>query len=98
MKDEHPLEHYKDHVMPFIMSKKEEFELLGYDKIDPNEIWNYLKVKKWKKNCEEIPLHQIVSDILHISVNDYMNYAQIEAFKSPNWFTKEGMDALKDLL
>lgn len=97
MKNVHPLEHYKEYVMPFIISKKEEFELLGYDKIDQNQIWNHLKMKKWKKNCEDLPLHQVVSDILHVSISDFMNFIQIESYKSPNLFSEDGRDALKGL-
>jgi hypothetical protein len=34
---------------------------------------------------EEPKLFQLVEDILSLTINDYMNYVRIEAFKSPDW-------------
>jgi hypothetical protein len=95
---EHPLEHYKEYVMPYITSKKEEFELLGYNQVADNQIWDFFIMKRWKKNSENKMLHQVVNDILHLSISDYMNFVQVEAYKAPNRFLNGGMDTLNDLL
>jgi hypothetical protein len=97
-KDIHPAEQFREQVEPVIISKIEEFQLLGYDKVTPNEIWDCLMKKKWKNMKEEMKLYQVVNDILSLKIGEYMTYATIEAYKSPDWFGDEGKDALKELL
>ncbi|WP_449538387.1 post-transcriptional regulator [Ferdinandcohnia sp. Marseille-Q9671] len=89
---------YRENVRPFLKSKLEEFQLYGYDKVKEDELWGFLRNKTWRKEKEEKPLHQIVSDILSVKVGDFMNYATVEAFKEPNWFEGEGKDVLEKLL
>lgn len=93
----HPLQQYRTEVEPAIKSKLDEFELYGYDKVTEDELWEYLIKKRWKRHSEEKQLHQVVNDILRTNVSDYINYATIEAYKSPNMFSKEGKDAFKEL-
>lgn len=95
---EHLFDQYKKQLMPCIISKKEEFQIYGYQEVTIDEIWNFLKLKIWKKNYEDKKIHQLVNDILTVSISDYMNFIQIEAYKTPNVFQNEGMDALKSLL
>ncbi|MCA1031881.1 post-transcriptional regulator [Bacillus timonensis] len=94
----HPLDKYKEMVHPALVSKLEEFYLFGYDKVTEEELWQFLLKKKWKKNTEDKQLHQIVNDVMRINIGEYMNYATVEAFKSPNWFGEDGKESLKDLL
>jgi hypothetical protein len=89
---------YKDTVKPALISKINEFELYGYDKVLENELWEFLNKKKWKREREEKRLHEIVSDILAVKVGEYMNYATVEAFKSPDWFSGDGLKELDKLL
>ncbi|MEH7379817.1 post-transcriptional regulator [Bacillus sp. JJ1533] len=91
-------EKFRETVRPFLKSKLEEFKLYGYESVKEEELWEFLKNKTWRKEKEEKRLHQIVNDILSIKVGDYMNYATVEAFKSPNWFEGEGKDVLDKLL
>ncbi|WP_243290723.1 post-transcriptional regulator [Bacillus sp. FJAT-47783] len=94
----HPADSYRDHVKPFIISKMEEFHLLGYDKITEEELWTFLKTKKWKEK-EEVMVHRIVADIFSVKVTDFMNYATIESFKEATWFDSEdAQNLLKDLV
>ena len=93
----HPLQRYRTEVEPAINSKLEEFELYGYDKVTENELWDFLIKKRWKRDNEEKQLHQVVNDILRTNVSDFISYATIEAYKSPNIFSKESKEAFKDL-
>jgi hypothetical protein len=91
-------EEYRKQVQPALISKLEEFELYGYDKVTVEELWEYLTKKRWKRVKEEKQMHEIVNDILKINVSDYITYATIEAFKSPdNLFSEEGKESYKAL-
>ncbi|MBS4173668.1 post-transcriptional regulator [Bacillus sp. FJAT-49736] len=94
----HPYDDYWEQLQPALKSKAEELLLIGYGKVEAQELWNYLTRKKWKKPKTEVHLHELVSDVLSIKAGDYMNYATIEAFKSPNWFAELNSDELQELL
>lgn len=94
---EHPYDSFYTTVTPVLTSKVEEFALLGYDKVKVNELWEYLKQKKWRKPKEEPNLHEIVENIMSIKVSDYMNYASIEAMKLGD-FSLDNEDELRELL
>lgn len=48
--DKHPADLYKDHVRPFLYSKLEEFKILGYDDVELDSLWSYLKTRSGKRN------------------------------------------------
>ncbi|MFD1736067.1 post-transcriptional regulator [Bacillus salitolerans] len=77
----------KIHVEPAIVSKLEEFKILGYDKVNEEDIWNCLRKKKWKKDEEPKPLREVVNDILSLSISDYMSFITVEAYKGPSFFS-----------
>ncbi|WP_017755926.1 post-transcriptional regulator [Calidifontibacillus oryziterrae] len=87
MVSRHPVEFYKEQVQPALESKLEEFKLMGYDRVSLEEIWDCLQKKKWKKKTDK-SLHEIVSDILTLKINDYMSYLTIEAYKAPDFFAQ----------
>jgi len=92
-------EQFRENVRPVLTVKCEEFTLFGYDKVSEDELWNYLQKKKWKKETSHDKLlYQVVSDIMSIKIGEYMNYATVEAFKSPDWFSEEGREELEKLL
>lgn len=96
--NKHPFDEYRTLVEPALMSKLEEFELFGYDKVTEEELWEFLTKKRWKRVNEERKLHEIVNDILSLNVSDYITYATIEAFKSSdNVFSEEGKESYKAL-
>ncbi|MDP4164175.1 MAG: post-transcriptional regulator [Bacillota bacterium] len=74
-------DHFRKEVRPALISKLEEFRLLGYDTITEEELWAFLVRKKWKKDKEEKKLHEIVQQILSIKVSDYISFATIESYK-----------------
>ncbi|TQR19220.1 post-transcriptional regulator [Psychrobacillus vulpis] len=87
------------HVLPALESKKSEFEVYQYKTVSEKDIWNFCNTKKWRKKVvAEIPLHQIVNDILSISPAEYMTFEQIENFKTSNWFSEINQEELQLLL
>ncbi|WP_416827441.1 post-transcriptional regulator [Ectobacillus polymachus] len=80
---EHPADAYREQLKVVIASKVEEFKVLGYDRVTTQEIWDCLKVKKWKKIDGEMKLFQLVNDVLTLSTGDYMTYLTMEAYKTP---------------
>ena len=94
----HPYDEYFEVLQPALTSKVEEFLLIGYGKVKVKDLWEYLTKKKWKKTETEIRVHELVSDVLSVKAGDYMNFATIEAFKSPNWFVELDGEELQELL
>ena len=88
MKKGHEYEHFRIRVKPALRSKLDEFQMLGYNTISEKELWEYLIRKKWKKVKDDKKLFEIVQDILSIKVSDYMSFATIEAYKSPELLLK----------
>lgn len=87
------------HVLPALESKKTEFEVYQYKTVTENDIWNFCITKKWRKKVvPEIPLYQIINDILSISPAEFMTFEQIENFKTSNWFSEVNQEELQLLL
>jgi hypothetical protein len=76
----------REHTAPALISKLEEFHLMGYNRVTETEIWECLQKKKWKKLEEPKSVSDMVNDILRLSVGDYMNYITVESYKGPNFF------------
>lgn len=89
---------FKD-MLPALESKRSEFYLYGYTTVTREDIWRYCLQKVWrKKHVEEIPIHQIVNDILQISPAAFMTFTQIEAQRDTDWFSDLNSDELQMLL
>ncbi|PGL70566.1 post-transcriptional regulator [Bacillus sp. AFS055030] len=76
---------FKPMLQVVIESKLDEFRMLGFDTVSEDDLWECLERTSWRKKEDEPKLFQLVEDILSLTVNDYMNYIRIEAFKSPTW-------------
>lgn len=98
MNGDHPYDSFFAQLEPALTSKREEFAMLGYKEVTNKDIWEFLKKKKWKKPKDDIRLYEISADILSAKVHDYMNFATVEAYRSPNWFTEINPEELEDLL
>jgi hypothetical protein len=79
---EKSLEQWKGQVLPALQSKKEEFHLLGYESVTREEIWKCVLEQGRRSKQEQWFLHQVVNIILTLSVNKFMNWLTISAFKS----------------
>jgi Post-transcriptional regulator len=93
----HEYDRFRTPVKPALESKLNEFRMLGYGKITEQELWDFLVKKKWRKVREETHLYQIVQDILSVHVNEYMNFAAVEALKLTD-FDLDHEEARKDFL
>lgn len=98
MKGKHPYDSYFHLLSPALESKVEEFIVFGYDKVNKDDLWGFLTKKKWKKHKDAIRMYELVADVLSLNVGEYMNFATVEAYKSPNWFTDLDSDELQSLL
>ncbi|OUQ86009.1 hypothetical protein B5G50_24080 [Brevibacillus brevis] len=65
-------------VVSLCLSKAEEFALLGYDNVAPEDVWEC--VTNGYKAMP--PIHQLVNDILSLKPNKYMNYLMIQMYKN----------------
>ncbi|WP_308170358.1 post-transcriptional regulator [Neobacillus sp. 114] len=88
---------FRTQVKPAMVSKLEEFRLLGYDSISETELWGYLTKKKWRKVTDEKKLYEIIQDILSIKVSDYISFATIETYKTAE-LSLEDEEEWKELL
>lgn len=93
----HEYERFRELVHPALKSKVVEFNILGYQTVSEQEIWNFLMAKKWRKSKEDVHLYEVVQDILGVQVGQYMSYATVEAFKSPE-FSLDNEEDRKALL
>lgn len=61
-------------VQPALLTKKEEMKRNGYPYIKEEDIWNYLKEKKWI-DATGLSLYQMVDDILNseaLYIDEYL--------------------------
>ncbi|WP_096201425.1 post-transcriptional regulator [Bacillus sp. FJAT-45350] len=79
---------WREDVYPALASKVDEFQMLGYDKTDCNQVWDCVLYKLRKKK-EFIHIHEFVSVILTLRVSDYMNWLTIAAYTAGDWFSNE---------
>jgi hypothetical protein len=88
---------YRSKVEPALLSKLEEFQLLGYDSVSEDGLWDFLLRKKWKKVKDAKKLYEIVDDILSVKVSDFISYTTIETYKN-NDFDVNDENEWKELL
>ena len=84
-------------VKPALLSKQEEFLLLGYDNVSQADIWTFLLKKKWRKGDHEMKLFEVVQSILSIKVGELINFMSVEALKDAE-FTFENEEERVKLL
>ncbi|MBY0123920.1 post-transcriptional regulator [Bacillus sp. S/N-304-OC-R1] len=97
MEISHTYDHLRNELKPALKSKQEEFSLLGYDRVTEQELWDFLKRKKWRKADENRRISELVQDIFSVKVGEFFNYATVEAFKGAD-FAFSDEDELRKLL
>lgn len=77
-------EEWRETIKPFLVSKLEEFHLLGVKSMTLDELWVFLIEIIEKKNKKEprLSFNQFVNNIMGVSVNDYMNKIRMEMFST----------------
>lgn len=53
-----------ERLKPALKSKVSELKREGYAYLNSEDVWNYLKEKKWR-NSKNLSLHEMVSDIFN---------------------------------
>ncbi|CAG9619465.1 post-transcriptional regulator [Sutcliffiella rhizosphaerae] len=86
--NQHAYDLYRYELNPVLQSKLEEFQLLGYNTVSENDLWECLTKKKWKRP-ETKMLYELVNDVYSLSLNEYMTFITIEAYKAPNFFVQK---------
>lgn len=85
MEEKQQFEVWKDDVKPALISKMEEFHLIGYDRVTLEELWECV-LAKLKKEKELVRIHNLVRIILTLKATDYMTWLTVAAYRGPNWF------------
>lgn len=85
MEEKQQFEVWKDDVRPALLSKMEEFHLIGYDRATLEELWQCV-LAKLKKEKEFVRIHNLVRIILTLKATDYMTWLTVDAYRGPNWF------------
>lgn len=68
---------HKDQLLALCRAKLEEFSLLGYEHIQFDAFYSYIRAKV----KGDIALHQLVDFILSIRVMDFMNFQTAAAYR-----------------
>ncbi|MCI1856637.1 MAG: post-transcriptional regulator [Sporolactobacillus sp.] len=80
--DSDNLEKWREKIGPFLRSKLEEFRMLGLENLTMDEFWQFAKTTMEKKK-EDKPerIHEVVSCVMSLTVNDYMNKLRMDMFR-----------------
>jgi len=68
-----------DTIAQLCRSKAEEFQLIGYDQVTGEDVWECVSDKYHKKGTP--PLHEIVNDILSLKVTQFMNFITLNMYR-----------------
>lgn len=64
-----------DRLTPALKTKEQELKRNNINYIKKEDIWNYLKITKWK-GAKNLLLHQMVDDILNVDYVLLKNYVE----------------------
>jgi hypothetical protein len=79
---------WRSDVEPAIISKVDEFHLLGYDRATANEVWSCVLFQLRKKK-EFIHLHSFVNELLTLKPQTFMTWLTVQAYQDPtDWFAE----------
>jgi hypothetical protein len=71
-------EELKRVIREVLVSKMEEFQMLGYNAVTEDELWECV-TSKYKKEWPQ--LSQVVNDVYSLKPNSFMNWLTMQAFK-----------------
>ncbi len=71
---------WKTAVSPFLDSKVEELQLMGYSQATREDVWKCLVKKVWKGNPDK-KLHQVVHEIMHLQSSTYLSYLTVQSYE-----------------
>ncbi|TMW73970.1 post-transcriptional regulator [Alteribacter natronophilus] len=82
---------WKEELMPALESKAEEWQMLGYERVTVEDVWQCVTVK-WQKDIkrgdleEPFRIHRLLGDVMSLNSSEYMNFLTVEAYKEPDYF------------
>lgn len=68
---------YENELKDLCAVKAEEFQMLGYQEVTADEVWQCAR-QSFRK---EAALHELVSAIVGLKVGQFMNYVTMNAYK-----------------
>lgn len=86
------LEELYQRLLPALRAKKEEMRRNGFSYIKEEDIWNYLKINKWKSSSG-LTLFDMVNDVLNtedIYIDDYLK-KEIRTMKRQRYLEREDL-------
>ncbi len=96
--NQHPYDRFFTSLEPALISKVEEFEVLGYGKANVERLWalfNEKKMEKTRVTCLAVSTSQ---RCINGKAWKYMSFETVEAYRSPNWFAEVNEEELNNLL
>ncbi|MFG6148406.1 post-transcriptional regulator [Halobacillus sp. B23F22_1] len=81
MEELKPASQWKETIWPVLVSKANEFRLIGYKKASVEDVWQCMQKKIWKNNPQK-RLYEVVQDIFHLSNNQYVSFITVEAYQN----------------
>lgn len=85
MIDEKEWDVWKKKVQPVLISKMEEFHLLGYTQATTDDVWECFMAKLPRLDVpESISISWLVNELFMLKTNDYMNWLTLQAYKGPD--------------
>ncbi len=82
-----PVHEWKSDVRPVIVSKVEEFQMLGYPSVSEEEIWRCMEKKVWRGQPEK-RIYEVVQDLFHLDSGTYMSFLAHETYKDTDLMTQ----------
>lgn len=84
------LEELYKRIKPALRTKKEDMKRNGYIYVKEEDIWNYLKEKKWISS-KDLSLYQMVDDVLNVDDIVIDNYLKDKLkMRNRNVYFEEG--------
>ncbi len=65
---------WREELEAVLEIKKNEFQMLGYDKTTTEDIWNCLMKTVWNDSEPQKRLYEVVAEILQLQITTYMTY------------------------
>ncbi|WP_332694245.1 post-transcriptional regulator [Halalkalibacter lacteus] len=79
---------WRSDLKPAIISKVDEFHLLGYDRATANEVWDCVLYQLRKKK-EFTHINSFVNELLTLKPQTYMTWLTVQSYKDPtDWFAE----------
>lgn len=84
---------WKKEVSPFLESKVEELQMMGYEQATKEDVWKCLQVKVWKGQ-PELRIYEAVADIMQLNSAIYLSYLTVKSYENDD--LKSSIAALLD--